>query len=266
VSAVREADAASLLDIVEAGAVAEGFEPFPSSVLHALARFIPSDAYAVYEEVDVAARFRVVEEVMAVGHPTSASAEAAIHSLGWQDPLHSRLHAREQRVLRLSDFLSRRQRRALEYDAAVWRPHGIEDSMRVFLPAPAGRARSIYLERSGRNYTDRERRLLTLLRPHLVRMRARAGVRRRLGADRGLTPREAEVLAWIARGKTNREIARLLYISPHTVRKHIENVFEKLDVRTRTAAARIVWPREPRPERDDWAQLPAGEPHPGRWP
>ena len=52
-----------------------------------------------------------------------------------------------------------------------------------------------------------------------------------------MTPREAEVLGWISRGKTNREIATLLFISPHTVRKHIENIFEKLGVRTRTAAA-----------------------------
>jgi DNA-binding CsgD family transcriptional regulator len=52
-----------------------------------------------------------------------------------------------------------------------------------------------------------------------------------------MTPRETEVLGWISRGKTNREIATLLFISPHTVRKHIENIFEKLEVRTRTAAA-----------------------------
>jgi DNA-binding CsgD family transcriptional regulator len=58
---------------------------------------------------------------------------------------------------------------------------------------------------------------------------------------RGLTTREAEVLGWIARGKTNGQIARLLFISSHTVRKHVENIFEKLDVRTRTAAAAAAY-------------------------
>jgi DNA-binding CsgD family transcriptional regulator len=53
----------------------------------------------------------------------------------------------------------------------------------------------------------------------------------------GLTPRERQILALVARGKTNAEIAELLWISPTTVRKHLENVYAKLGVRTRTAAA-----------------------------
>jgi DNA-binding CsgD family transcriptional regulator len=51
-----------------------------------------------------------------------------------------------------------------------------------------------------------------------------------------LTAREREVLAWVARGKTNAEIAQLLWLAPSTVRKHLENVYAKLDVNTRTAA------------------------------
>ena len=51
-----------------------------------------------------------------------------------------------------------------------------------------------------------------------------------------LTPREREVLAWVARGKTNSEIAQLLWLAPSTVRKHLENVYSKLGVGTRTAA------------------------------
>jgi DNA-binding NarL/FixJ family response regulator len=52
-----------------------------------------------------------------------------------------------------------------------------------------------------------------------------------------LTAREAEVLTWVARGKTNRDIADILGMSPRTVNKHLEHVFEKLGVETRTAAA-----------------------------
>ena len=51
-----------------------------------------------------------------------------------------------------------------------------------------------------------------------------------------LTARERDVLSWVARGKTNAEIAQLLWLAPSTVRKHLENVYAKLGVNTRTAA------------------------------
>lgn len=58
----------------------------------------------------------------------------------------------------------------------------------------------------------------------------------------GLTDREAEVLYWIAQGKTNREIAEILAMSPRTVSKHLEAVFRKLGVENRTAATARCMP------------------------
>jgi DNA-binding CsgD family transcriptional regulator len=51
-----------------------------------------------------------------------------------------------------------------------------------------------------------------------------------------LTSREREILSWVVRGKTNPEIAAILWIAPGTVRKHLENIYEKLDVSTRAGA------------------------------
>lgn len=56
----------------------------------------------------------------------------------------------------------------------------------------------------------------------------------------GLTQREAEVLLWVAQGKTNRDIGQILGTSPRTVNKHLEHVYIKLGVETRTAAANKV--------------------------
>jgi DNA-binding NarL/FixJ family response regulator len=53
----------------------------------------------------------------------------------------------------------------------------------------------------------------------------------------GLTPRVAEVLLWVAQGKTNADIATILGISEWTVKKHVLDIFEKLNVETRTAAS-----------------------------
>ena len=61
--------------------------------------------------------------------------------------------------------------------------------------------------------------------------------------DVDLTAREREVLTWVARGKTNTQIARLLSLAPSTVAKHLEHIYAKLGVKTRTAAvARFLGP------------------------
>ena len=51
-----------------------------------------------------------------------------------------------------------------------------------------------------------------------------------------LTSRETEVLSWIAKGKSNQDIAEILGLSFRTVKKHIEHIFNKLGVENRTAA------------------------------
>ncbi len=55
-----------------------------------------------------------------------------------------------------------------------------------------------------------------------------------------LTQREAEVLYWVVQGKTSKDIGDILGSSPRTVNKHLEHIFEKLGVETRTAAANIA--------------------------
>ena len=57
----------------------------------------------------------------------------------------------------------------------------------------------------------------------------------------GLTPREAEVLSWVAQGKTNREVGMILGSSGRTVQKHLEHIFEKIGVESRTAAILRAW-------------------------
>ena len=56
----------------------------------------------------------------------------------------------------------------------------------------------------------------------------------------GLTRRESEVLSWVVEGKTNRETAIILGLSARTVQIHLKNVYRKLGVETRTAAAALV--------------------------
>ncbi|WP_367614446.1 response regulator transcription factor [Teichococcus coralli] len=66
--------------------------------------------------------------------------------------------------------------------------------------------------------------------------REEAVLRERLG----LTAREAEVLLWLGRGKSNRDIAEILVMSPRTVNKHLEGIFSKLGVENRASAAALA--------------------------
>ena len=63
-------------------------------------------------------------------------------------------------------------------------------------------------------------------------------------AAHGLTPRELEVLRLVASGRTNREIASELVVSEHTVARHVQNMFGKLGVSSRTAATAYAFEHE----------------------
>jgi DNA-binding CsgD family transcriptional regulator len=52
-----------------------------------------------------------------------------------------------------------------------------------------------------------------------------------------LSPREAQVLQWVSQGKTNKEIGVILEVSPRTVQKHLEHIYQKMGVESRTGAA-----------------------------
>jgi DNA-binding NarL/FixJ family response regulator len=110
--------------------------------------------------------------------------------------------------------------------------------MKVWLPAPPDVVRGFFFEReSGRRDLDeRDRAVLALLRPHLASIRERWERRHRPPL---LTARETDVLELVAEGLTNAEVAAKLVISRTTVRTHLENVFGKLGVHTRTAA--VAW-------------------------
>jgi DNA-binding CsgD family transcriptional regulator len=72
--------------------------------------------------------------------------------------------------------------------------------------------------------------LVELLRPYLIQLLAGSN------PALGLTRRETEVLSWVAGGKTNAETAEILSIAPGTVKKHLDHIYEKLDVGSRTEA------------------------------
>jgi DNA-binding CsgD family transcriptional regulator len=227
------------LEFVHAASSASGPEPFPRPVVESLARLLPGESVAYYEW-SLRWPFSKTAAVEAPTLSESADVAEATRHLCGAYPLSNLRLRKATQPCRLSDFVSFRTLHRLEYYDHVLRPFGIEHQMRVWLPAPAGTSRVFYFNRRSveGDFDDRERDVLVLLRPFLVALRERFDLREAAAPldSNGLTEREAEVLGWVARGKTNHEIAALLVVSPHTVRKHLENVYAKLGVHTRTAA------------------------------
>ena len=104
------------------------------------------------------------------------------------------------------------------------------------------------LDRNVRFFLTKSTFLNPMFRPNQPSLRAHVrGVEQGLGASSkrlislGLTEREAEVLAWIARGKGNYEIGVILGARTRTICKHVEHILTKLNVENRTAAAAIAF-------------------------
>ena len=115
-----------------------------------------------------------------------------------------------------------------------------------------GRVRRVGFWRSNRDFSERDRLALQLLRPHLQEVYLEAE-RRRRGIPH-LSRREVEVLRLASQGYSNADIARILFISPATVAKHMEHIFDRTGVRDRNAAAALALPNispfnTPSPER-----------------
>ena len=146
---------------------------------------------------------------------------------------------------------------ALTVGKAVWQTPLARDLMLRYFEAPVGQVPPEVLEWL-RSQTAGEPRPLTVAHDErqlvlslqqrtadddwLVVMRevSDAAVVQALQQTFKLTMKEAEVLYWVAKGKTNRDIGDILGSSPATVKKHLEHVFEKLGVETRNAAASLA--------------------------
>lgn len=148
-------------------------------------------------------------------------------------------------AIRLSDVVDDmaafRQTEIFELFDCATLPHEVQ----MRLPGEAGTHWTLAVAREGRDYRDRDLLLLNALRPALIEYEAyrrlaatvedlAAGGPSSAAAD--LTARESEVLDLVAAGATNTRIAEMLWISPGTVKKHLEHVYAKLEVGSRTAA------------------------------
>jgi len=231
--ALAQRDVRLALDIVEAAASTQNGAPFGTELLDELVKAIPAE---MAEYVEWPFHEELLVQVTSPcdlwsGHSAEEGREIMAVACK-SNPLRDVVHASSTEPYRISDFTSLRTFRRTPFYALVMRPFGVEHELKLWLPAPPRQSRSFSLVRApGKDFSERDLALLRLVRPHLVRIRARWSPR-----PAQLTERERDVIELLAQGLTNREIGRRLFIAPGTVRKHLEHVYEKLGVRSRAGA------------------------------
>ena len=245
----------ALLDFLLEAVSDEGTTPFPAQVLAGMRRVVRCETvsyreWSPEEQLELALASDEPEAIMQVW--------PGYRHVRHDDPLPggarngSPLPDREWlgQALTISDFVSDRQFRSTGLYAEMCKPFGVRAVMKVFLPTGGATAAQFVFDTTRNRFTDTDRLALQRLMPHLVQLRRNAHARKsylalldstaaaRTRLQR-LTSRERVVLARATAGETNATIARALFISPGTVRKHLEHIYDKLEVRTRTEAAAI---------------------------
>jgi len=157
-----------------------------------------------------------------------------------------RYHAIERgtHAHRISDSLSQARFRQTALYNDYYRRVGLSHAMALPIRVGGHELVSFVLNRQGVDFDDRELALVDCLRKPLAGLydRVRAAERSEPEFDEarlarlGLTRRQGEVMRWVAAGKTDKDVAAILRLSPRTVHKHLQQIYAKLGVETRTAA------------------------------
>lgn len=178
--------------------------------------------------------------------------------LGHENPLIERFaRTRDSRPYRFSDVISQDELHALELYRKFYAEVGVEHQIAFIVQVSPPLYVGIALSRRARDFTDAERTLLDRARPYLIQIYNAAITHSTLAAEldaceptgvaverlveAGLTPRESVVLARVARGLSNADIAAELGVSERTVGKHLQRCYAKLGAGNRSQAAAIAW-------------------------
>jgi DNA-binding CsgD family transcriptional regulator len=223
-------------------------EELCSGLLRALREGVPAEWCALNElPADLPRTVSLTEP------PVPPEIHHAFALYGGQNPLVERyLATRDGRATRLSDVVTRRQLHRLDLYREVYLPLGVEYQMAFTLPSSSARVLGVALSRGARDFSATERTLLNLARPYLIQAYRNALAYTALAAEEdaleltglralGLTERQAEVLALVATGYSNRAAAAELGIELRTLQKHLELAYRTLGVRSRSDAARAAW-------------------------
>jgi DNA-binding CsgD family transcriptional regulator len=250
-STVSDADLSALLGLLDAGRAETAADGLPPAALEQ-ARALVRCEMVVFLEMEPRHNRTHLDQEDPPTHPGDGDgppAEADGDTF-WKHYWHCRpccypsVSGDQRTITTISDFYTQREYHHTGMYVDVLGPQGIEHEAMLCLSAPPGHSRLLLFVRGpGPDFDERDRLLLALLRPHLSELYQELQLRRRNVP--ALTARQQQLLQLVGRGYSNSDIARELVVSTATVRKHLENIFQRLHVTSRTAAAARAFPPGP---------------------
>jgi len=250
-NSLRQRDWRAGVELLHAAAAADsGVDALAESVLRALPALVASEVSSLSICDLASGRRRVISTPAgAIGADDRACFDRHFR----EHPLvHYHADLRGAGAHRISDSLPFARFRHTALYSDYYRRIGIDHAVALPIQVDERRLVSFVLNRRGRDFSDRDRDALDMVAAPLARLYAQSEAIERAGLaglrlnTSELTAREREVLHWLAAGKTDREIGVLLVCSHRTVQKHLQRVYVKLGVETRTAAvmraAGLRWP------------------------
>jgi DNA-binding CsgD family transcriptional regulator len=239
---VSSGDYERILAIVAESAAGTAQEPLPLQALDMIRGLVSCDVVAL---IDGYPWDRVNRRTWTSGWvaPWSTEESRVVDRYRSQVPLGpspATIHG----PVRISDAISRSRYRRTDLYQLAGRSHGVEYSMDHWLPGRGGRMRGLTFDASVRDFSDRDRDIVDVLGRHLATVIGRLDLSLPpTPANRILTSRQAEILSFVADGRTNRQIAQALSISALTVKKHLENAYSVMGVHSRAAAIASLYGR-----------------------
>jgi DNA-binding CsgD family transcriptional regulator len=245
-STVSDADLRALLGLLETGRAETAAVGLPPAALEQARALVRCEVVAFLDMEPWDQRTHLDQEYPSTQSCDGADAETD-DDVFWEhywDCLpccYQSVSGDDRSITTISDFYTQRDYHHTGMYTDVLGPQGVEHEAMLCLSAPPGYSRRLLFVRGpGPDFDRRDRLLLALLRPHLNELYQELQRRRR--AVPALTARQQQLLQLVARGYSNSDIARELVVSTATVRKHLENIFQRLHVTSRTAAASAAFP------------------------
>ena len=244
---------ARLLELIGDVLGIEELAELREGLLVALDRAVPSDFVSINE---IGPRPADMYSVIRPAVPERLHAIWAEH--GHENPLIERFaRTRDTRAYRFSDLVSADELHSLALYREFYAGLGVEYQIAFVVDVSPPLYVGVALSRRERDFTDSERTLLDRARPYLIGIYRTAIAYSNLLAEmhareqddpqlerllrQGLTTREAEVVARVARGQSNKDIAADLNVSDRTIGKHLQRCYRKLGATNRSHAAAIAW-------------------------